>query len=224
MTPRVCIINHRHLVADPNRFPNGIKYLADYVSAQLCIALPSRHGTSRHIPRDETSSSITAVQYPRSTFTVHAIWTTDSPVPTEYALQIIPSICIQRTVVATLDQVSLPSTRAPTLQPRLLADQFACCCCCCCCCCCLQKVHAKGLKLGLYTALGNNSCAAGKFAVDQMGLGCDEQSMPRCSRAQLDIDDMVSWDIDHLKVSGRSKVGLVQRRQCVCVCVCVCDI
>ena len=30
-------------------------------------------------------------------------------------------------------------------------------------------VHSKGLKLGLYSALGNNSCAAGKFAIDQMG-------------------------------------------------------
>ena len=50
--------------------------------------------------------------------------------------------------------------------------------------------------------MGNNSCAAKKFAEDQMGLGCDELSMPRCARAQLDIDDFVSWDIDHLKVDG----------------------
>ena len=68
-------------------------------------------------------------------------------------------------------------------------------------------VHAKGMKLGLYTALGNNSCAANKFvgpppwsADLQMGLGCDERSMPRCARAQRDIEDFVSWDIDHLKV------------------------
>ena len=33
----------------------------------------------------------------------------------------------------------------------------------------------------------------------EMGLGCDEGSMPRCARARLDIDDFVSWDIDHLK-------------------------
>ena len=61
-------------------------------------------------------------------------------------------------------------------------------------------VHGRGLKLGLYTALGNNSCAADKFVgappwsvETQMGLGCDELSMPRCERAQLDIDDFVSW-------------------------------
>jgi hypothetical protein len=29
-----------------------------------------------------------------------------------------------------------------------------------------------------------------------MGLGCDEQSMPRCARAQQDIEDFVSWDIE----------------------------
>jgi hypothetical protein len=70
-------------------------------------------------------------------------------------------------------------------------------------------VHSKGMKLGLYTALGNNSCAADKFTGPppwgpsaEMGLGCDETSMPRCARAQLDIDDMVSWGIDHLKVDG----------------------
>jgi hypothetical protein len=70
-------------------------------------------------------------------------------------------------------------------------------------------VHARGLKLGLYTALGNNSCAADKFvgpppwgAAAQTGLGCDERALPKCSRAQIDIDDFVSWDIDHLKVDG----------------------
>ena len=70
-------------------------------------------------------------------------------------------------------------------------------------------VHARGLKLGLYSALGNNSCAADKFTGPppwgpsaDMGLGCDEWSMPRCDRARLDIDDFVSWDIDHLKVDG----------------------
>ena len=26
--------------------------------------------------------------------------------------------------------------------------------------------------------------------------------MPRCARARLDIDDFVSWGIDHLKVDG----------------------
>ena len=63
-------------------------------------------------------------------------------------------------------------------------------------------VHSKGLKFGLYSALGNNSCAAGKFAIDQVGLGCDENNMPRCARAQLDIDDFVSWGVDYLKVDG----------------------
>ena len=77
-----------------------------------------------------------------------------------------------------------------------------------------EYVHGKGLKLGLYSALGNNSCAADKFvgappwnADLQMGLGCDELSMPRCARAQLDIDDFVSWGIDHLKVSTSPAVG-----------------
>jgi hypothetical protein len=59
-------------------------------------------------------------------------------------------------------------------------------------------VHNKGLKFGLYTALGNASCAFPGIkptpTLDD-GLGCDHLSMPACTRAHQDIDDMVSWGI-----------------------------
>ena len=31
-------------------------------------------------------------------------------------------------------------------------------------------------------------------------LGCDFDAIPKCAQAQMDIEDFVSWDIDHLKV------------------------
>ena len=63
-------------------------------------------------------------------------------------------------------------------------------------------VHSKGLKFGLYTAVGNFTCASGKFAVDPIGLGCDYNKIPECAVAKRDMDDFVSWDIDHIKVDG----------------------
>ena len=79
-------------------------------------------------------------------------------------------------------------------------------------------VHAKGLKLGLYSALGNNSCASNKFTGPppwgpsaDMGLGCDETSMPRCDRARLDIDDFVAWDIECVIVVKHIRVCLALR-------------
>jgi alpha-N-acetylgalactosaminidase len=63
-------------------------------------------------------------------------------------------------------------------------------------------VHKKGLKLGLYTAMGNNSCAASKFAKDTVGLSCNYDAIPKCDVAKRDLEDFVSWGIDHLKVDG----------------------
>lgn len=56
-------------------------------------------------------------------------------------------------------------------------------------------VHSKGLKFGLYTAVGNFTCASGTWAVDPIGLGCDYDKLPECAVAKRDIDDYVSWDI-----------------------------
>ena len=33
-------------------------------------------------------------------------------------------------------------------------------------------------------------------------LGCDFDAIPKCAQARMDIDDFVSWDIDHIKVDG----------------------
>lgn len=66
-------------------------------------------------------------------------------------------------------------------------------------------VHAKGLKLGLYTAQGNLSCSqiGYGYGVDPLGLDCDYgQIAVGCPTAKRDIDDFVSWGIDHLKVDG----------------------
>ena len=82
--------------------------------------------------------------------------------------------------------------------------------------------HGKGLKLGLYTvcislrvcsvprpdcrcanqAMGNGTCADDNSRGSALGLGCDFGKIPECARAKQDIDDYVSWDIDHLKVDG----------------------
>lgn len=54
-----------------------------------------------------------------------------------------------------------------------------------------------------YTALGNGTCASKSYATDALGLSCDYARVPAgCPVAQRDIDDFVSWDIDHLKVDG----------------------
>jgi len=55
-------------------------------------------------------------------------------------------------------------------------------------------VHSKGLKIGLYTALGEQTCAmAGLFPNGDVGLGCDYDAFPACTRAKQDIEDFVSW-------------------------------
>ncbi len=69
-------------------------------------------------------------------------------------------------------------------------------------------VHSKGLKLGIYTALGNGTCAMGgvsglpRGTGKNLGLGCDSGSLPDCAVAERDINDFVSWGIDALKVDG----------------------
>lgn len=69
-------------------------------------------------------------------------------------------------------------------------------------------VHSKGLLLGIYTALGNGTCAMGgtsglpRGTGKNLGLGCDAGSLPGCAVAERDINDFVSWGIDALKVDG----------------------
>lgn len=50
--------------------------------------------------------------------------------------------------------------------------------------------------------MGNFTCASSRFAIDPIGLGCDYDKIPECATAKLDMDDYVSWDIDHIKVDG----------------------
>jgi alpha-galactosidase len=57
-------------------------------------------------------------------------------------------------------------------------------------------VHSKGLKLGLYTAVGSKSCAG------RPGLDCNYDAIPKYEQAKRDIEDFVSWDIDHIIVDG----------------------
>ena len=70
-------------------------------------------------------------------------------------------------------------------------------------------VHSKGFKFGLYTAIGNETCAFSNprppypdHSHSRDGLGCDRYSLPKCTQAKRDIDDFVSWGIDYLKVDG----------------------
>ena len=66
-----------------------------------------------------------------------------------------------------------------------------------------KYAHDKGIKLGLYTAMGNGTCANDNGRGVALGLGCDFGKIPTCSRAKQDIEDFVSWDIDHLKVKSK---------------------
>lgn len=66
---------------------------------------------------------------------------------------------------------------------------------------------SEGLIIELFvewrsTAMGNGTCADDNGKGSALGLGCDFGNIPTCSRAKTDIDDFVSWDIDHLKVDG----------------------
>ena len=69
-------------------------------------------------------------------------------------------------------------------------------------------VHSKGLLLGIYSALGNGTCAMGgvgglpRGTGRNLGLGCDAGSLPGCAVAERDINDYVGWGIDALKVDG----------------------
>ena len=44
--------------------------------------------------------------------------------------------------------------------------------------------------------------ATPRYAKDPLGLGCDYDRIPECAVAKQDMDDFVSWDIDHIKVDG----------------------
>jgi hypothetical protein len=71
-----------------------------------------------------------------------------------------------------------------------------------------KYVHGKGLKLGLYTAAGNQTCAMGhrSYKTGPLGLACDygeiDKQPVRCPLAKQDLEDFASWGIDHLKVDG----------------------
>jgi hypothetical protein len=63
-------------------------------------------------------------------------------------------------------------------------------------------IHARGLKLGLYTAMGAESC------MGYPALGC--RSVDDCEHAQRDVQTYVSWGVDYIKVdtcrNGSGKV------------------
>lgn len=53
-------------------------------------------------------------------------------------------------------------------------------------------IHSKGLKFGMYTAMGQQSCCG------YPALGC--QSVADCDQARRDVQTYVSWGIDYIKV------------------------
>ena len=57
----------------------------------------------------------------------------------------------------------------------------------------VDYAHKAGLKLGIYTAMGNGTCADDNHRGQALGLGCDFTQIPACPRAKMDIDDFVSW-------------------------------
>jgi len=58
-------------------------------------------------------------------------------------------------------------------------------------------VHSKGLKFGLYTAMGTKTCTAlhTHWQTGDLGLGCGWAAIPNCSQAKVDIEDLVSYDV-----------------------------
>ena len=66
-------------------------------------------------------------------------------------------------------------------------------------------VHAKGLKLGLYTAVGAGTCAMGGT---ELGLGCEGAALPGCDVSRRDLEAFVGWGIDMLKVKLTSGAAL----------------
>ena len=92
---------------------------------------------------------------------------------------------------------SLPCARPPPFPQRFPSGIKA----------LADYVHSKGFKFGLYTAIGNETCAFSnpKYADNthsRDGLGCDRYSLPDCAQAKRDVDDFMSWGIDYLKVDG----------------------
>ena len=62
-------------------------------------------------------------------------------------------------------------------------------------------VHDRGLKLGLYSAIGTGTCAMPGHGGVDLGLGCDGDAIPACARAEQDIEDFVSWDVSEPAVA-----------------------
>lgn len=133
-----------HVVADPHRFPSGLKALAAYVH--------SKGATVPRCPHFRPCQPLILLWHCFRDLGHATVWRlVDSP-----------------------------------LTCRLVANP-----------------KRKGLKFGMYTAVGNFTCASGRFAVDPIGLGCDyDQISKGCPVAKQDIEDFVSWDIDHIKVDG----------------------
>ena len=76
----------------------------------------------------------------------------------------------------------------------------------------LADVHSKGLKIGLYTAMGKQTCAMSHlFPAGDVGLGCDFDALPGgCTRAKQDIEDFVAW-VSHAWMGESCVVGRSQR-------------
>eukprot|EP00040_Diaphanoeca_grandis_P005739 m.34278 g.34278 ORF g.34278 m.34278 type:complete len:475 (-) comp16955_c0_seq1:136-1560(-) len=55
-------------------------------------------------------------------------------------------------------------------------------------------IHGKGLKFGLYTAMGSTTCQG------YPALDC--QTVDNCARAKQDVDTYVSYGIDYIKVDS----------------------
>ena len=63
-----------------------------------------------------------------------------------------------------------------------------------------EYVHAKGLKLGLYTAVGAGTCAMGGA---ELGLGCEGGALQSgCAVARRDLEDFVGWGIDMMLLTA----------------------
>lgn len=65
--------------------------------------------------------------------------------------------------------------------------------------------------------MGNGTCASHKYATEPLGLSCDYTVIPNCAVAKQDIEDMVSWDIDHLKVCAPPRCPTQPPRSCAIV-------
>ena len=70
-------------------------------------------------------------------------------------------------------------------------------------------VHSRGLKFGLYTAIGAGTCAMGGT---ELGLGCEGNALPDCATARRDLEDFVDFGIDMLKVISLSRPASARTR------------